>query len=318
VGALLVGGAVLAPSTDAQPTRTLVLVVAVAAACVALALWRPASSVLVGALLVLIVIDGARELNDYRSHQGRQPWALPPSEARLVGTDNSVRQLPFTLSHPPPARPPRVAPVYALSTYPTGTDPDTAGWVGAGYHLTDYGSTIETARWRAEHNRRWVSLLLAPWLAFTWSCAEVGCTSGRVHLPLLSTWKSNPAVQTLSYGAQRIVYSVYLAEPELMVENELAIRGWRADRPGVRVVDAGIPLRAWRLPAGRYVFTANYTQPGQLGQLVAVFVALVAWLAAVFLVFSRGAGRMRDWFPRAARAPGEDAVPRSGPSSSGT
>jgi hypothetical protein len=281
--------------------------------------WRPASIVLAGALFVLIAIDGARELHDYRLRGGGQPWAIPPSQAHLVAAqDNSVRQLPFTLSHPPPARPPRVPSVFTLSTYPTGTDTDAAGWVGDGYHLTDYGSTIETARWQAEHNSRWASLLLGPWAAFTWSCAEVGCTSGRVHLPLLSTWKSNPAVQTLSYGAQRIVYSVYLAEPVLMVENELAIRGWRADRPGVRIVDAGIPLRAWRLPAGSYEFTANYTQPGQPGQLVAVLLALAAWLAAAVLIFSRGARRPRAGFRRAGERRGEEAVPRSDPSSSGS
>ena len=284
LGLAIVVGAIFAPSAHANPTDALALVIGGAAVCVLLALLRPRSAVLVGLLLVAIVIDGAREIDGYVS-RGIRAWGVPASHFPwLEQRDTYVSRLPYLLAHPPAARPARTAPFKSLEIHPTGTEPDAAGWVGDGYHLTDYGSTIENVRFQAEHNLGWTELLLAPWSAYTWSCATVGCASGDVSLPPPDSWIANPSVRTISYGPQRIVYAVNLPEPVLLVENELAIRGWHANRAGISVVNAGIPLRAWRLPAGRYEFTASYTQPGQTGQLLAVLVALSAWMGCVVLL----------------------------------
>jgi hypothetical protein len=281
-----VAGALLAPATHAQPTRTPALVAAIVIATVGLALWRPRPTVLAGALLALVVVDGAREISDYRQASGVQPWRISPGSAAWArARDPYVRRLALTLSRPPPVRPARLPPNAPLARFVTGTEPDASGWVGDGYRLTDYGSTIERVRWQAEHDPTWSALLLAPWHGWTFSCASVGCADGRVRLPAPSGWSPDPRVRTTSYGPQRIVYEVALPHAALMVENELAIRGWHADRPGVRTVDAGIPLRTWRLPAGRYRFSASYQQPDQTGQLVATVVALVAWAACAGLLW---------------------------------
>jgi hypothetical protein len=66
-----------------------------------------------------------------------------------------------------------------------------------------------------------------------------------------------------------------------MVENELAVHGWQANASTVRTVDAGIPLRAWRLSRGTYSFTSKFVEPGRIPQELAAVLALVAWLGCL-------------------------------------
>jgi hypothetical protein len=292
-GALLLGGALLAPSNYGQPTGELWLVVGVVLACVTLVLLRMPPRFLVFLLIILVAVDGAREIHDYRFQGKISPWqesasAAAPYRAR----DGYVRKLPKLFEQAPPSRPARQPPYASLVTSPTGRDPDATGWLAEGYHLIDYGGTIERVLWQAEHNPTWVSLLLAPWHGFTFSCVTVGCEKG-VRLPIASSWHPSPDVQTLSYGPQRIVYSVNVSQPVLMVENELAISGWHADTPRVLSVDAGIPLRAWRLAPGRYRFTTSFQEPGRTPQELAVLVALAAWLGCALELRRRGITRSR-------------------------
>jgi hypothetical protein len=283
LGGVLLAGALLAPSTYAQPTRELWLVIAVIVLSVGLTLNRLPPRMLVGLLVVLVAVDGAREIADYRLLGHISPWRASPTEvAPYRARDVYVRKLPTLLGQAPPSRPARIAPYASLSTSPTGSDPDATGWIADGYHLVDYGGTIERVLWQAEHNPAWSALLLAPWQASTFPCAQVGCQDTAVHLPASTAWRPSSEVHTLSYGTNSIVYAVNAARPVLMVENELAIRGWHADTPKVRLVKAGIPLRAWRLAPGRYTFTASYREPGRRPQELAVVVALLAWLGCAF------------------------------------
>jgi hypothetical protein len=281
VAAAVVVGAVVAPSTHALPTRHLWVVVAVAVAAAAAASWRPGRQwALAGVVLVLVVVDGTREVTDYRHESGTVPWRITPAQADVdPARDQFVRRLPALLDAAPVRRPARVGPTAPFDLFPTGTNADASGWVADRYHLTDYGSTITRARYTAEHNPRWSRLLLAPWQAYAWSCRSVGCSFGRIRVPPAPAWRPSAAVRSVSYAAGRITYSVSLTQPALMVENELAVPGWRSDRPGVRIVDARIPLRAWRLPAGRYRFSASYRAPGRELQLAVLGLGLVAWLA---------------------------------------
>lgn len=289
-GCVLVVGAVLAPATYAQPTRELWLVVVVIVASVALVLVRLPWRALVSLLAILIVVDGVREINDYRYLGRISPWQTPSSELALYRTrDGFVHELPAHLAEAPTTRPARIPPWAPISREPTGTPPDASGWVAEGYHMTDYTGTIERARWEAEHNPNWSRLLLEPWHGYTFPCARVGC-HGSVHLPSPSTWHPSTAVHTIAYGMEDIVYSVNVSQPVLMVENELAIHGWRADSSKARVVAAGIPLRAWRLSPGHYQFTASYHERGRLLQELMAFAALLACLGCA-LTLRRAARR---------------------------
>jgi hypothetical protein len=276
-GCVLVAGALLAPSTYGQPTRELWLLIVVVLASVALILVHLPQRLLVCLLVALVVIDGAREINDY--HFGSiSPWQVTPSEAAPYSArDVYVRKLAALLTQAPMSRPARIPSHGPLNLAPTGTPPDTSGWVADGYHLTDYSGTIERVRWQAEHDPVWSALLLEPWHGYTFPCSKVGC-NGAVHLPAATMWHPSPDVQTLSYGLEDIVYSVNISQPVLMVENELAINGWRANTQKVRIVNAGIPLRAWRLSPGHYRFTATYQERDRLLQELMVAGALVAWL----------------------------------------
>lgn len=209
LGCVLLAGALLAPSTYGQPTRELWLVVTVIVACVALTLTRLPPRVMVCLLIALVVIDGVREIDDYHFLGGVSPWRASPSEAAAYrARDVYVRKLPTLLEQAPASRPARVPPYEPLTSAPTGSDPDATGWIADGYHLNDYNGTIERTLWQAERNPTWLTLLLAPWHAYTFPCAITGCNNGTVHLPAPTTWKPSSGVQTLSYGEESIVYSV--------------------------------------------------------------------------------------------------------------
>jgi hypothetical protein len=278
LGVLLVLGAVLAPKTHALPTRSLWLVLLVIGVTVALAAARPPARVLVLALVVLVTIDGAREIRDYRLEGTVAPWQVPPSAlAFYVQRDGFVRELPEHLDATPPTRPARVPPAATA-------EPNASGWVADAYHESDYDPTIERSLWLAENEPALTAKLLQPWQAYLFACKTVNCSSGA-RLPAPRTWRPSPAVRTLSYGNQRIVYSVNVTKPALMVENELAVKGWHANSRRVSVVEAHVPFRAWRLSPGKYRFTASFQEPGRGLQGAVAALAALAWLACALTIF---------------------------------
>lgn len=284
VSCILIVGALLVPTTYARPTRELWLLVTVVVISAALALKRPSTRALASLLIVLVIVDGVREINDYLLAGTNSPWKVPPSAlAFYQRRDAYVRKLPQRLAEAVKSRPAR-APAAATA------EENASGWVADAYHETDYDPTIERVLWEAEHNPAWSKLLLEPWHAYVFSCVSVGCKNGKVRLPPPTKWRPSPAVQTLSYGDERITYIVRVAQPVLMVENELANNGWKANTTKVRGVRAGIPLRAWRLAPGRYEFVAFFEEPDQDLQILAGIVALVAWLGCVFLIVRIAAG----------------------------
>jgi hypothetical protein len=278
IACLVVAGALAAPSTHGSPTRALWVVLVVIVASTVLVFLRPRAGVLASVLVLLVCIDGAREINDYRSLGVVSPWQAETT-AFYIARDGHVRKLPKQVASTPKSRPARVP---AAST----AEPNASGWVADAYHMTDYDPTVERALWQAESSPDWLALMLEPWHGFTFPCAAVGC-AGAVHLPPATTWRPAAGVQTLNYGPTSIVYSVKISHPVLMVENELAISGWHANTASVRVVNAGIPLRAWRLPAGNYRFVASFQEPGRPLQYLALAAAILAWLASLFTLRRR-------------------------------
>jgi hypothetical protein len=287
LGVLLALGAILAPKTHALPTRALWLVLVMIAASVVLAAVRPPARVLVLLLVALVAIDGAREINDYASQGTVSPWQVPPADlAFYVKRDGYVRELPELLAATPVTRPARVPPA-------STAEPNASGWVADAYHDSDYDPTLERSLWLAENEPALAAKLLQPWQAYLFSCEAVGCTHA-VHLPAASTWKPSAAVRTLSYGDQSIVYSVKVAKPTLLVENELSVKGWHTSSPRVRLVDAHIPFRAWRLSPGEYRFTASFQEPDRGLQDALAALAALAWLACALAIFRGRSIRRRS------------------------
>lgn len=275
IGCLLVVGALVAPSTYGPATHHLALLIAIIVVTGLLALVRPRVQILVCVLVLLIVVDGVREVYDYRLGGAISPWQAPPTALTPFQARNVfVRTLPARLDQTPQSRPARVP------TAPTA-ETNSAGWVADGYNETDYDPTLERVLWTAENNPVWSSLLLAPWHGYTFPCAAVGCSNGSVHLPAPQTWRPSVLVRTLSYGIDGIVYAVDVNRPTLMVENELAIKGWHANNSRVQPVNANIPLRTWRLSPGVYRFTATFQEPDRTLQELAALLAIVAWLGCV-------------------------------------
>jgi hypothetical protein len=275
---VLIAGVLLVPSTHAQPTRELWLVLLVTAASAVLMLVRPSSRVLACVLIALIVVDGAREIEDYRLGGVVSPWQVPPSALAFYRhRDGYVRELPKVLARPLAFRPARVP---AAST----PEPNASGWVADAYHETDYDSTFERVLWDAENDPAWSALLLERWHGYTFPCTVVGCKKAVAHLPPPQTWSPSSGVKTLSYGDEKITYSVNISKPVLMVENELAVNGWKANTAKVQNINAGIPLRAWRLSPGHYTFIASYQEPDRILQELVAMAALLAWLGCAALL----------------------------------
>jgi hypothetical protein len=285
--AILIVGALIAPSDDAPVTRTWWVLAITIAGSAALVVLRPKLRILVVCLLALIAVDGIRQINNYGLGTVSS-WQTPPAQAAHYRLrDGYISNLPAILNYAPRTRPARVAPFLPVVAHPGGSDPDAFGWVGAGYHLIDYGGTVERSLWDAEHNPALLKLMLEPWHAFVWPCRVSGCSNGVVRLPPTGGWQPSASVTTLSYGLTSIVYRVDVRQPSLMVENELPVKGWQSDSPRATLVDAGLPLRAWRLAPGSYTFRAAYHQPGAHLQIATVVIALLAWAGCFFLVLRR-------------------------------
>ncbi|HEY2180656.1 MAG TPA: hypothetical protein VGH09_03190 [Solirubrobacteraceae bacterium] len=283
---LLVLGATLASHRYAPLTRELWLLIVVIAACTALVLVRIPARALVIVLIALAIVDGVRTSHDYRLLGRTSSWQVPATEAaQFLGRDGLVRTLGKRLEQAPATRPARIAPVAPLVTAPTGTNNDATGWVADGYHLVDYGGTIENSLWRVEHSSAWLSLMLAPWHAYTFPCSGRQCTTTLAALPAPSRWRVSSEVRTLSYATNRITYAVSLARPALMIENELSIPGWHAGSSHVRPVRTRLPLRAWRLAAGTYTFATSYRDPERTAQELVAIAALLAWLAGILVLW---------------------------------
>jgi hypothetical protein len=290
LGCALALGTVLASSAHASATRTLWLALLVITATIALIVRRPRRELLIVALIGLIAVDGIRDARDSRAFGTVSTWQLSPKEVvKFRDDERYVPRLNTVLRRAPVSRPARVPPATPLSVAPRGNIPDAAGWVADGYHFNDYTGPLERTLWEVEQSLAWTRLMLAPWHAYVFPCAHPGCTGGSGGLPPPGTWRPSPSVRTLSYGAGRIVYEVHLSRPAVMVENELAIRGWDANTPRAQVIDAHLPLRTWRLSAGTYRFTASYHESGRGTEIAAAVVALLAWLGSIVLVGRRRA-----------------------------
>ncbi len=297
VGGLLVAGVFLAPNaTGAGVTQAAWLVIGVVALTVLV--MRLAAHItprmLLPALLVLIIVDGARMTMDWNNFAGVSPWAVAPSDyPQQVLRDDLAQQLPEFVADPPERRPARTPPAVPIETQPQGSPSDADGLLGFGYYLGDYSGIITHARSVVENSPELTGLMLRPWSAWSWPCGELPCDGSPIQLPPVSQWTINPYITTTSYALSSITYSVDLSTPVVMVENELAIPGWSADLSSVHPVDVGGVFRAWELPAGHYQFTASYRQPERGVQEVLALAAILAWggCAAVLRHHSRARAR---------------------------
>ena len=280
VGGLLVAGVFLAPNTTgAGVTQAAWLVIGVVVLSVLLMQFasRISMRVLVAALLVLIIVDGARMTADWNNFAGINPWAVAPADfQRQTARDDYAQHLADLVANPPGSRPARTPPAVPFETQPRGSPSDADGLLGFGYYLGDYSGVITHARSVVDSSPELTSLMLQPWSAWSWPCGVVPCDGSPIQLPPVAQWTVDPHITTSSYAVSSITYNVDLSMPVVMVENELAIPGWSANLSSVHPVDVGGVFRGWQLPAGQYQFTASYVQPERRIQEVLALTALVA------------------------------------------
>jgi hypothetical protein len=293
IAGLLLLGALLVSTKYAPASREMWLVVVIVVLALALVLVRVPPRALVPLLLLLVAVDGYREVHDYRLLGRISPWQAPPTEAaQFLARDGSVRKLGTALKQAPVTRPARIGPAAPLAAAPTGSNNDALGWLASGYYLIDYSGTVEQSLWRVEQDPQWTALMLQPWHAYTFPCVAGRCASVARSLPSTTSWQPSGAVRTTSYTIGAITYAVDVTRPEVMVENELAISGWHSNSTHVRTLDSGLPFRAWLLSPGRYTFTARYADPTRTTQVLVALLALLAWLGCCLVLAERG-----RWWP---------------------
>ena len=145
-GVALLIGALVAPSTYASPTRTFWLLAIVVVATVALALRRPRACD--RRLRAARPRSGRRLAQRARRHAGRSHLVLAGDPDR----GDRIGHAPARCIHPAAARvtggePGKPAGTGSaggpLAEFPSGTNNDSDGWIADGYHLIDYGGTVE-------------------------------------------------------------------------------------------------------------------------------------------------------------------------------
>jgi hypothetical protein len=294
-GLALIAGAFLSPqSRSVAPTKLPLLIALVVAGCLLLAYTRrrlPVGAVL-GAVLALTVVEGARIVSDMEILPGQKAWSLAADRfpQRELHDRQAVR-LRAQLKDPTTTRPARALPL--SPDVPGGTAEDSIGYLGTEYRLGDYGGTITMARHRIAEDARLTDLMLRPWTAWVLPCGRTDCTGKTIALPPDLEQMESDRIRTKFYGISSIGYLVDLGEPSLVVENEIPARGWSADRAGIRQVEVAGAMRGWVVPAGRYEFTARYVQPERPIQLLLAGIALAS-VAATGLLYRRARWSQRS------------------------
>jgi hypothetical protein len=285
IAIVLAIGVLVAPRrTGFAPTLLPLLPILVAAAAAAIAVFAPRVPLRwsTGILVALIVADGGRMVADWPAFPGGvRPWATP-SSTLLDATqrDAGARNLPGVLANPPARRPGRPD----LPVISNGFNGDTDGFLGLAYELGDYGGTVYQARWTAQTDPALHRLMLLPWTAWTFTCGTVPCSGSAITLPPPDTWVPTTQVTTSRFGTDTIAYSVDIPNSVVMVENELDIAGWAANRSDVKRVDVGKILRGWLLPPGKYSFDARFRQPERSAQEALASGAIVLMAACATAV----------------------------------
>ena len=170
------------------------------------------------------------------------------------------------------------------------------GYLYGDFMMQDYGHTKLLAAETIESNPIYTEFMMAKWTPILLEKNSVNLSEIMVSEDIFSNppplTTSNNVIQT-HYGVNDIIYDVSLAEPMLLVENEMYFPGWKAILiyPDKEVeIDALITnevFRSWLLPPGNYEMKAYFNFPNfALFQITSV-IAFVIWISTMIFYWRK-------------------------------
>jgi hypothetical protein len=187
-------------------------------------------------------------------------WHLPNAAAVFVERSGVQSRLSQVFATQYPARPARE---HATNEFAISW----RGYLAGQFMADDYGGTISVARQRIQADPSLRTFMDQP--------------STLVTQPAQSDFRWQP----VDYGRSSIRYHVVLAQPGVVVENEIFSRGWHAtSRAGgaevpLEAVEIDGALRGWRVPAGDQELRLGFETP-----LLGLGLTVSAAAAAVYVL----------------------------------
>jgi hypothetical protein len=268
-----------------------------------------------GLLLIVAIIfsDGIRVVYDMPT------WHEKPSDFAYirfnVPLEKNGKLITYSIfNNIPSERPPR-----ENCCAPDDYNYQNFSWKGSlqgTYMMQDYGNTVLLGRSIVEANNvyrqymlmKWTPILVSPHFInpqYTNITLPVSTFSNVINQdqyqsPLCSTFTCDSAflskhliqpnlqgrdqvVQT-RYGINDITYSITLASPKLMIENEIYFPGWKAHlifpdkQMKIQASVVNDAFRAWFLPAGKYKMIAEFHYPNLLYYQITSILSLGIWI----------------------------------------
>lgn len=212
----------------------------------------------------LVCFDGLQ----YHYNQ-RVTWSVEPNASLVWETLEGGR---YTRNYPAWHKDLQAAITQTIKVRPPRTDtyPYLLGYRQGIYSLDDYaGGARFVSNDRALHSTRLKNFLALPGGASEISEAEASQTMDQpIDEMKLSPLIPTNGVTSTSYRPTSVAYDVNLDHDSIVMENEINFPGWSAEihDPHSKMSKnltpiTNLPLRAWRLPAGKYQLLVGFQLP---------------------------------------------------------
>lgn len=157
------------------------------------------------------------------------------------------------------------------------------GYLDGAYLTNDSGHVIPLTRQTAELDPAVMRFILQGSQILEVPCASDNAACSAED-PSVNLSGRAPAGVPLEYSRNFLSYEIELPARSLVIENEMAIRGWHISIDGketpMRKVNGC--LRGWVAPAGKHQVRLRYRTPWLIPSLLLSAAGLVAWIAAVW------------------------------------
>lgn len=162
------------------------------------------------------------------------------------------------------------------------------GYIDGAYLTNDAGGVIPLTRSTAEHDPALLHFMLQSSRPLAFPCESKPTVCDGAD-PVVDLAKGVEAGVPVEYSRNSLSYELDVPLRSLVVENEMAIRGWHIFLDGkeltLKVVDRC--LRGWVTPPGRHRVTLRYQTPLLVPGLLLSGAALVGWIATLWLFHHR-------------------------------
>ena len=159
------------------------------------------------------------------------------------------------------------------------------GYLEGAYLTNDSGGVVPLTRRTAEENPEILQFVEAPSQILQIPC-DTDQSACAGESPVVELSNQPRAGKPIEYSRNSIAYEVNVSSRSLVVENEMAIRGWRASVDGTKVPVGKVNgcLRGWIVPAGKHLVRLRYQTPLLLPGILLSGVGFAAWLVILWLV----------------------------------